>query len=310
MARKIETKVPAPESEPDDNILSRIRTSYKILTKSQRRIADYICAHQDVVMASSITALSRKIGTNPPALTRFCQAIHYKGFGEFKFCLEKALVAPLGTQLDVTDADGVHTIKGKLMDMQREAVADTLLPLDERQVARAVKVICEASMVHIYGDGGPAATCNFAYQLLLQVGVRCDFFTDSNISAMAAGQLRKGDVAIGITYSGFSAATIRSLSVARQCGAVIIGMTARTNSPVAKLSDIPLCYSLKITDDIRYMHIARICEIAIIGVLQSAIINRDPERVAKQIEFAKKAIVNARGYKIEPPKRRRPRGSK
>ncbi|MCC8191035.1 MAG: hypothetical protein LIP77_10455, partial [Planctomycetes bacterium] len=87
MARRTSPAAEARTEIDDDSYLSRIRAEYDGLTKSQRRIADYLCRNQREVLATSITALSRKIGTNPPALTRFCQAIHYKGFGEFKFCL-------------------------------------------------------------------------------------------------------------------------------------------------------------------------------------------------------------------------------
>ncbi len=277
-----------------DSYFSRIRTNYDALTESQRRIADYLCRHRDEVLTNSITALSRKIGTNPPALTRFCQAIHYKGFGEFKFFLGKALVAPLGSQREVERDDDINTVRNKLLDLSREAIADTLLLLDQHQVARAAKAICDAGMVHLYADGGPGASSNFAYQLFLQIGVPCNFFIDSNLSLMAAGQLRRGDVAIGITYSGFSKTTIEALEVCRQRDATIIGITARVNSPVARMADIPLCYSLKIADDLRYLHIARMCEVAILGLLQSVILNRIPDRVAEHIQFSKNAIGLAR----------------
>lgn len=279
----------------ETDFLSRIRTQYHNLTKSQRRIADYISEHGDEVLTNSITTLSRRIGTNPPALTRFFQAIHYKGFGEFKFLYEKALIAPLGSAQNVSHNDDVRTVINKLMTMHREALGDTFLLLDSHTVARAVDAICKAGKVHIFADGGPGASATFAYMLLLQIGVTCNYFTDRVLSIMGAGQLVKGDVAIGITYSGNSGTVVDALGIAAKCGATTIGITAHANSPLAKQADLPLCYSLKIADDLRYLHIARMCEIAIFGVIQSLVLNRTPPHLVKNLEFSKSAITFGRG---------------
>ncbi len=278
----------------DSDYLSRIRSKYHELTKSQRKIADYIRDHWEEVLTYSITGLSRRIGTNPPAITRFCQALHYKGFGEFKFLLEKALIVPYGASENVGHGDDVHTVIKKLMTMHHEAIGDTLLLLDTRLVERAVKAICNAGKVHIYADGGPGASATFAYSMFLQVGIPCNFFTDRILSMMAAGQLSKGDVAIGITYTGTSSGILNSLEVARQCNATTIGINAHASSPLSKLVHIPLCYSLKIADDLRYLHIARMCEVAIIGVLQSLILNILPPERVERLDFSKSAITRGR----------------
>ena len=289
--------------EPD--YLSRIRAQYHTLTKSQRKIADYISAHPDEVLTNSITALSQRMGSNPPSLTRFFQALHYKGFGEFKFLLEKALVAPFGASRDVRHSDDARTVVKKLTALQCDAIGDTLLLLNTRLVARAAKLIGHSGRVHIYADGGPGASASFAYTLLLQIGIPCNFFTDRILAMMAAGQLGKGDAAIGITYSGTANAVLDALDIARKCGAATVGITAHDNSPLAKQVQIPLCYSLKIMDDLRYLHIARMCEVAILGVLQSLILNQTPPRIVKHIEFAKSAITQGREKKKEGRRNRK-----
>ncbi len=286
---------PNPPDQGESDYLSRIRSQYHTLTRLQRKIADYISAHPDEVLANSITALSRRMGTNPPGLTRFFQALHYKGFGEFKFLLEKALVAPFGANKDVRGDDDARTVAKKLTALQCEAVSDTLLLLNPRLVARAAKLVGNTGRLHIYADGGPGASAGFAYALFMQIGIPCNYFSDRVMAMMAAGQLGKGDVAVGITYSGTSGAVLDALAIARRCGAATVGITAHDNSPLARQVQIPLCYSLKIADDLRYLHIARMCEVAVLGVLQSLILNQKPSRIARHIEFSKSAITRGRG---------------
>jgi DNA-binding MurR/RpiR family transcriptional regulator len=77
-------------------------------------------------------------------------------------------------------------------------------------------------------------------------------------------------------------------------GVETIGITAHNNSYLAKLVTIPLCYSLHIGDDLRYLHIARMCEIAIIGLIQSALINIAPPHMHDNIARSRKEIESHR----------------
>ena len=287
-------------SGEEADYLSRIQSQYTSLTKSQKKIADYLSRHPDEVLRNSITALSRKIGTNPPSLTRFFQALSYKGFGEFKFLLEKAMVSPPGAIKEVHYNDNAAAIKQKLMALHREAIGDTLLLLDEHLILRAAKAVANCGKLHIYADGGPGATATFAHVLFLQIGLPCTYFTDHILSMMAAGQLQKDDVAVGITYSGTSHSVLDAMEIAGDRLATTIGITAHANSSLAKHVNIPLCYSLKIADDLRYLHVARMCEVAILGFMQSIILNQMPKRIAEYVKFPKFAIAKAR-RKISGP---------
>jgi DNA-binding MurR/RpiR family transcriptional regulator len=285
---------PKNGSGSEAEYFSRIRVRYDFMSKSHRKIANYISEHQDEILKHSITTLSRKIGTSPSAISRFCQALHYHGFSDMKFCLEKDLFAPGCDTGMVTNADDIATSKKKFLNLYSSVFKDTLLQLNERHVKWAVDAICGADLVYIYPNGGPGSSGSFAYQLFLQIGVTSHFFVDRQEAMMGASHLKKGDVALGINYAGDAAGVLDALGIAKQRGATLIGITAYANSPLAKLADITLCYSAQVEDDLRYRHISLMCEVAIVGQLQSAIINRMPKKVQEHIFFSKQAIERTR----------------
>ncbi|MDR1827906.1 MAG: MurR/RpiR family transcriptional regulator [Methylobacteriaceae bacterium] len=278
----------------DDSYLSRIRAKYDTFSKSQKQIARYLSDHPEVILTHSITSLSKKIGTTPPSMTRFCQLIHYKGFADLKFCVEKQISTPFAENLEISLTDSVDTIKNKLIAMDTQAITDTLLLVDDARIRRAAKAICSANNVFIYADGNNSASASYAYHALLQLGISANLFSDYCLGKMAAAGLKENDVAIGITFSGSSSTVLDFMERAIEQGAVSIGITAFANSSLVKMVSIPLCYSAHIGDDLRYLHIARMCEIAIIGLLQSTLINIAPKHMHENMTRSSKAIASFR----------------
>ena len=68
----------------DIEYIGRIKMQYASLSKSQKRIANYILNHREAVIHHSITTMAQKTGTVPSTVTRVCQALSYKGFSEMK----------------------------------------------------------------------------------------------------------------------------------------------------------------------------------------------------------------------------------
>ena len=278
----------------DIEYLCRIRSNYQSLTKIEKKIARYILNHQNEVLCNSITLLAKKIGTSAPTITRFCQSLGFKGFSELKFYMEKDLLTPFSKSEQIDQNDSIKIIKQKILNFNKEIIDDTLMLLNEQQLEKVILAIGSANMVHFYGEGGTSSTVFFAYNLFLQIGIPCNAFNDGILALMAAPHLKKGDVAISITYSGSAVNPIDALKLAKEHGATTISITGHPNSPITKFSDIVLCSSSKIKDDIRFLHSARICELVIIGLIQIGVLHNNYEQLSSNIEHSKDAIRHRR----------------
>lgn len=274
--------------------LYRVNQEFDSLTKTQRKIATYLKDHETDIINHSITVLAKKIGTTPAALSRFAQAIHYKGFSDLRFCLEKKFISSFLVPEPVHKSDDIAEIKRKYLALYTATLTETLMNLNTKSIRTAAESIIKARHTYIYASGTSGASATLYFQLLLQIGISCNYFTDKQLALIGAGQLTEGDVALGINYSGNSQTITEAFKIAKQNGATIIAITADAQSNIAKLADIQLCYSSKIPDDIRHMHIARINELSILGILQSVLTSDFENKLRENLLISKQAIIDSR----------------
>lgn len=282
------------DDEFSENIeyIGRIKMQYASLSKAQKRIANYILTHRDAVIHYSITTMAQKTGTVPSTVTRFCQALSYKGFSELKVYMEKNLASPLAMEALIQKNDTIQVVLQKLMNSSQNAFSDTLRTLDVRSLTETVNAILAAGNIVLFGQSGGYISAMYAEQLLLRINILSHAVNDRVDANLVASTLKKGDVAIGFAYSGEARSVIEALNTAKHNKATTVVITANTNSTMAKLADIKLFYSYNIPDDLQYLHLASMCEIMIIGAIQAEIL-RHPLQLEK-IEACKKAVLASR----------------
>lgn len=276
----------------DVEYIGRIKKQYASLSKAQKRIANYILNHREAVVHYSITTMAQKTGTVPSTVTRFCQALSYKGFSELKVYIEKNLISPSVADTPIQKSDSIQTVIQKLMNSSQNAVSDTLRTLDTRSLVKAADAIMAAKNVVLFGQSSGYVSAMYAKQLLLRINILSQTVKGNLDMNLAASTLTKGDVAIGIGYSGEIKSVIEALNIVKHNHGTTIVITAKPNSTMAKLADICLTYSYDIPDDLQYLHLASMCELAIIGALQAELLRR-PVQLEK-IEACKKAVLASR----------------
>ena len=64
-------------------VLEKIRQLYPELTKSQRRLADFVAVSYREAAFMTASRLARKLGVNEATVIRFAQRLGYSGYPEF-----------------------------------------------------------------------------------------------------------------------------------------------------------------------------------------------------------------------------------
>ncbi|MCI8765915.1 MAG: MurR/RpiR family transcriptional regulator [Lachnospiraceae bacterium] len=280
------------EFSEDIEYVGRIKMQYASLSKAQKRIANYILNHREAVIHYSITTMAQKTGTVPSTVTRFCQALSYKGFSELKVYMEKNLASPLAMDAPIQKGDTIQVVIQKLMNTFQNAVSDTMRTLDGKALTRVVDAILNAKNIVFFGQSGGSISTLFAQQLLLRINILSQTVSGQVDMNLAASTLGKGDVAIGIAYSGEVRSVTEAMTTAKHNKATVIAITANPSSSMGKLADLKLFYSYNIPDDLQYLHLASMCELAIIGAIQAEILRR-PMQLEK-IDACKKAVLASR----------------
>ena len=118
------------------------------------------------------------------------------------------------------------------------------------------------------------------------IGLPASTEFDSHLQLVAATQLRKGDVAFGISCSGNTRETVECLEVARSKGAATICLTNSMKSEIVRHADLALYAT---PSEIKYFQAplaSRITQLAVVDALFVAIALKHKNRTATQLQSA------------------------
>ena len=73
-----------------ENILESMTEEYNSLTRSGKKLADYIFVNTTSVQYMSITSLAENCGVSEATITRFCRGLGLSGYNDFKLALAKS----------------------------------------------------------------------------------------------------------------------------------------------------------------------------------------------------------------------------
>src|SRR5688500_8144492 len=115
--------------------LIRIKSAMESLKPSERAIAEFALENPDKVMHMSISEASQNIGVGESTIIRFCRALGYKGYQDFKLRLAQDLVEPVHyIHENIGFSDSPKELSKKVFQTNRQAVEDTMRSLDPEMV--------------------------------------------------------------------------------------------------------------------------------------------------------------------------------
>lgn len=277
--------------------LSAIKNKYEELTGKEREVADYVLKYAEEVVYMSIAELSEKSGAVKSAIVRFCQALGYSGYTEFKLLLSKELA--INEQMNyspyIDRDDDTDKIMDKIFAANIKTLKDTAGGIDRKILGEAVDVLDRAEHIYIYGIGTSAGiVCDFQYRLM-QLGYTAFSYGDVANMKVSALNITEKDAVIGISNSGRTVATVDALKTARKRGAAVICITSYSGSEIVKQSDYPLVI---VSDEIQYPIEAISARLAHISVLDTIVISLSARRYDETVKRMAKThdLINSVRY--------------
>ncbi|AIQ65253.1 putative HTH-type transcriptional regulator YbbH [compost metagenome] len=261
-------------------ILHTLESELPRLSLTERKLAERILHAPGDIVHLGITELAEQCGISPAAVTRFCKEFHFKGFPDFKVKLAAELAhTEVGQQggpasyQDIVAGNPLATIVEAMQANHLASIRDTTSLLDLDNLEQAVKLLCGARRIDLYGIATSSVVAQDFYQKLIRIGVNCTAFADPHMQITSASTLSEGDVAFAISYSGETPETIESLSCAKENGASTISLTSYGTSTLASLSGIALFASSLETGMRRGDMASRIAQLHIIDILFTGMVS-------------------------------------
>ena len=225
------------------NVFAQLDNEYYQLTSAEKRVADYIVAHQSQTQYMSISELAEKCNVAEATISRFCRRMDYKGYNAFKLAVANSVTGQAAAGAAVPGGEGAALPGGPYGEMLKtniEAITQTANLARPEQIRRAARMLLEADKVFCMGQGGSMIMAEEAAHLFSTV--RPGFFpvSDSHLQAIRCAQLTRGDVVFYFSYSGSTRDLTDALRLARERQAGVILVTRFPKSPGAVYADIVL----------------------------------------------------------------------
>jgi len=274
--------------------LIRIKEMIDDLNPSEKKIADYILKNSKVISDLTIKDLSKRSGSSQSAVVRLCKILGYKGYKEFRIMIAKDTVTfneDDDMYTDIKLKDNLSTIIKNISYNNKKSIDNTMDVLSEESVAKATVVISKADRIDFYGIGASYIIALDAFQKFTRINKNVRTTSDSHMQVEFASNLKKGDVAIAISYSGETKDTFDSIMVAKKAGATTISITKFGINSISNVCDINLfVLSPEITFRSGAMS-SRIAQLNVIDILFTAVASCMFEDVKKFLENTRMSTI-------------------
>ena len=211
-----------------------LHKNYPQLTKSEKKVADYIINSGEKIIYSTLSDIKLKANVGDATIVRFCQKLGFSGFSDLKIEIAKE---------NFNTAD-THTTTQHIQDESIQQLISVLQStknlLNQADLEAALALIQKARFIYIFGVGSSEIRVMIWRRCFLRVGIQSKACVDPHMQAQVASLLSEEDLVIGFSLSGKTKDTFDSLTIAKQNHAKVIAITNNRFSPIASLADIIL----------------------------------------------------------------------
>ncbi|RDE19071.1 SIS domain-containing protein [Motiliproteus coralliicola] len=249
------------------NLLKTIAEARPELRKSEQKVADYVLAHPKEVIHMRIVDLASEAQVSEPTVVRFCRALNYDGFQDFKLTLAQVLATSSNfEQFSLNKKDSVSDFKSKIFDSTIGNLLNIKEELDADTLEQAIDSLALAKRIEFYGFGASAAVCTDAQHKFHRLKVNAVAYSDPHLQSIAAVTLSEGDVVVAVSQTGRTKDLLHSSRLALAQGAQVIALCP-SNTPLSELATVPIHIDLEEDKDLSALMSSRVVQLVVIDVL-------------------------------------------
>ncbi len=224
----------------NQDLIYRINTHYKDMSKGHKSIAEYILNNYDKAAFMTASKLGKKVGVSESTVVRFANALNYDGYPSLQKALQELVRNKLTTvqRIEMTsDLDQSMVLKSVLKaDMNN--IRMTIDEIDNDAFEQVVDRIFAADNIYVLGMRSAAPLAEFMGYYLS--------FMFSNVRIVTSGvndifeqlmHIKKGDILIGISFPRYASRTIEAMEFAKGKKVEIVAITDTYLSPLTAYAD-------------------------------------------------------------------------
>lgn len=226
----------------EQSFVLEIQAAYNQFTKAEKKVADYVIAHQQQVIYMSITDLADACNVGDTSVYRFCRTMNLQGYQEFKMKMSLSQ-----RQVEEEKEVEAQNMAESVMNLNIRAIRESYALLHTESLEQTLEMFRKAARIYFFGIGDSLLTAQEACNKFLRVTSKVICITDSHMQAMAASTATEDDLFFIISYSGSTKDNILVAKLAKQSGAKVVCISHYRKSPLTAYADITLLCGADVT---------------------------------------------------------------
>jgi RpiR family carbohydrate utilization transcriptional regulator len=273
-------------------LLSQVEAMREQLRPSERKLADYVMEAPREVLDMAMTDFATRVGVSQPTIARFCHALGFSGFREFKIRLAQSIASDVpapAVYRDVRADEPAAGVAAKVLDRTIGALIEVRNSLSSDSVATAIALLAGARRIEFYGAGGSGIVALDVQHKFFKLGVPSVAYSDPHTYTTSAALLGAGDVVVVISNTGRTRDILDAVKSALDGGAKVIAIT-HGNSPLARMASVGLFANVDEDTDIFSPMTSRVSHLAIGDILAVGVALARGPALAEKLAEAKDVL--------------------
>jgi RpiR family transcriptional regulator, carbohydrate utilization regulator len=253
------------------NVLETVLAALPTLRKSDAKVARLVLDEPHWFLDATVAETAKRASVSQPTVIRFCTAIGFSGFQEFKLRLAQTLaIGRSATHSVITGTDSLGSVTDKIFEYTLSSLDWARQHLDRNALQAAVRLLGAARSIEFFGYGASGIVAEDAGQKFPLFGVPCRAQPDFHQQIMAASMMRPGDLAVVVSNTGRTRQIVEVATIARENGAKIVGLVG-AEGPISALCDVTLLVETLDNTNVYTPTTSRIAALVMIDILSTAV---------------------------------------
>lgn len=266
-----------------NEVYQRIIDKQVNMSKSQKKIANYLIEHTESAPFLTASKLAKNVGVGEATVIRFAAFLDFKGYPDMQRHLQEALQhkwtsAEVFARTTEVVEEPENVLKEVLTD-DLHNLKMTLSQIDPNEFLETVKDIRRAKRIYI-----------IAYRSAASLGLFLEFYLDlvlqnTELLREADGvsehllDIKSDDLVIGFGFSRYTKRTVEVLKYVKKSGAKTVVITDHLMSPLVPYADQTLLAATDINSFIDSFS----APFSIVNALITAVTRLEQEKVKKRL---------------------------
>lgn len=266
----------------DNNLLTTLQNKMPNLSKSHKKIAEYILKHYDKSAFMTASKIASEVCVSESTVVRFAYELGFDGFPEFQHALRQLIKNKLTTvqRMEITSSKMEEkNILHSVMQSDIEKLKQTMENINNNDFLNAVDAISNAKKIYIIGARTCSSIASFLgfYLNMISDNVKTIVSNSASETFEQIYRVSKDDVVIAISYPRYSVRTMNAVKYSASKGSKIIAITDSIKSPITSYAT----YSLIADSDMTNFVDSLVAPLSLCNALVVAMVIRHKEKIAK-----------------------------